>query len=133
MAAITEDWLAEVGFKYREPGERQPFRHWTLTFAEQDDYGLYLETTKPGWLNSKGEHVSAESGWFLWIGREHKFMHLRHVFEQSEVTALVEALAGQPWTPTKAGHVPVRCRERHTHSRLIDEPYSHPTNESEPN
>lgn len=112
MAEITEGWLASVGFKYREPGERQPWRHWTLTFSEQDDHGLYLETTMPGWLNRHGEHVNAESGWFLWIGRESQFMHLRHVFEQSEIVALVEALTGQPWVPTKAGHVPMKRRAR---------------------
>lgn len=39
MAAITEEWLAEVGFKYREPEERQTFRHWTLTFSQHDDDG----------------------------------------------------------------------------------------------
>lgn len=47
--AITEDWLAEVGFKYRDPGERQPFRHWTLTFSEPDDYGLYIEERLALW------------------------------------------------------------------------------------
>lgn len=112
MSEITEDWLASVGFKYREPEERQPFRHWTLTFFEPDDYGLYLETTMPGWLNSQGDHINADGGWFLWIGREHKFMHLRHVYEQSEIVALVEALTGQPWVPTKAGHVPVKKKIR---------------------
>lgn len=112
MTAITEEWLGEVGFKYREPGERQQFRHWTLTFFEQDDYGLYLETTMPGVINRNGEHVGADGGWFLWIGRENQFMHLRHVFEQSEIVALVEALTGQSWTPTRMGNVPVKRRER---------------------
>jgi hypothetical protein len=110
VTAITEDWLASVGFKYREPGERQCFRHWTLRFSEPDDYGLYLETTMPGHINRDGEHLNADSGWFLWIGRESQFMHLRHVFEQSEIAAIVEALTGQPWVPNKAGHVPVKRR-----------------------
>lgn len=108
MTAITEEWLAEVGFKYREPGERQQFRHWTLTFSEQDDYGLYLETTMPGWLNQNGEHIGADRGWFIWIGREHKFLHLRHMYEQSEIVALVEALTGQPWSPTRMGNVAMK-------------------------
>jgi hypothetical protein len=108
MSAITEEWLAEVGFKYRPPEDRQPFRHWTLTFSEPDDYGLYLETTMPGWLNKAGEHVGAESGWFLWIGRESHHFHLRHVHEQSEIVALVEALTGLPWEPTKMGNVRVK-------------------------
>lgn len=105
---ITERWLAEVGFKYREPGERQQFKHWRLTFCEPDDYGLYLEMTMPGHLNANGEHIGADRGWFLWIGREHRHFHLRHVFHRSEVVALVEALAGQPWAPTRSGNVPVR-------------------------
>jgi len=107
---LTEDWLASVGFKYREPGERQQFRHWTLTFSEQDGHGLYIEMTMPGWLNSNGDHVGADRGWFLWLGREHKFIHLRHVFERSEVVALIEALTGQPWVPTRAGNVPMMRR-----------------------
>lgn len=111
MTAITEKWLGEVGFKYREPGERQPFRHWTLQFSEPNDYGLYIETTMPGWINKDGVHVNADNGWFLWIGREHKFLHVRHVYEQAEIIALVEALSGLPWNPTKRGLVPVRTIE----------------------
>lgn len=108
MTPITEDWLASVGFKYREPEERQPFRHWTLTFSEPDDDGLFLETTMPGWLNANGDHINADKGWFLWIGRNHKFMHLRHVYAQAEIIAIVEALIGQKWKPTRMGHVRVR-------------------------
>ena len=109
---ITEDWLSSVGFKYREPGERQQFRHWTLQFAEPDDYGLYLETTMPGWINEKSEHINADSGWFLWIGRRHQTFHIRHVYKQSEIVALVEALVGQTWTPDKRGMVPVKKRQK---------------------
>lgn len=105
---ITEEWLGEVGFKYREPGERQPFRHWTLQFSERTDCGLYIETTMPGWINRDGEHVGAERGWFLWIGREHKFLHVRHVFTKGEIIALVEALSGLPWEPNKRGLVPCK-------------------------
>lgn len=108
MPDISEEWLGDVGFKYREPGERQPFRHWTLTFSEPNDHGLYIETTMPGWLNRDGDHVNADGGWFVWLGREHKFLHLRHMKEQSEMIALVEALTGQPWEPTRMGNVPVK-------------------------
>jgi hypothetical protein len=110
-APITEDWLGSVGFKYREPGERQSFRHWTLQFSERDDHGLYIETTMTGHFNDNGEHVGADRGWYLWIGREYHFFHLRHVFKRSEIVALVEALSGQPWTPDKRGNVPVRERK----------------------
>lgn len=108
MQEITEDWLAEVGFKYREPEDRQPWRHWTLTFSEADDHGLYLETTQPGWLNSHGDHVGADQGWYLWLGRDHKFIHLRHVWDRSEIVAVVEALIGRKWEPTRMGNVAVR-------------------------
>ncbi len=113
---ITEEWLASVGFKYRDPEERQPFKHWTLTFREHDDYGLYLETTAPGWLNRNGEHIAADQGWYLWLGRGHKHFHLRHVFEREEIIAIVEALTGQKWEPTKAGHVPFKRRRIDTWS-----------------
>lgn len=103
---LTENWLADVGFKYREPGERQSFRHWTLQFSEWTDHGLYIETTMPGVINRHGEHVGKDSGWFVWLGREHKFMHIRHMYYRKEMVALVEAVSGKPWTPTKVGLVP---------------------------
>lgn len=108
---ITEEWLASVGFKYREPGDRESFRHWTLRFSEPEDYGLYLETTHMGWINNKGEHVGG-NGWFLWIGREHKYLHLRHVSVQAEIVALVEALIGAKWEPTRMGDVRVFVHPR---------------------
>lgn len=112
MTAITEEWLGAVGFKYREPEERQPFRHWTLAFSEPDDYGLYIETTAPGWINRNGEHVMADGGWFVWIGRGTQFLHTRHMHEQAEMIALVEALSGLKWEPTKRGNVPVKSNRK---------------------
>lgn len=109
---ITEEWLASVGFKYRKPGAGQSFRHWTLQFLEPDDHGLYLETTMPGWFNASGEHINADSGWYLWIGRGPHFFHTRHVFKQIEIINLVEALSGQTWTPDKRGLVPVVDRRK---------------------
>ena len=106
-AEITEEWLAEVGFKYRDPVERQIFRHWTLTFSEPSDHGLYIETTMPGVINRQGKHIGTEHGWFVWLGRESKFFHTRHMVYRHEMIALVEALTGQPWEPTKTGHVRV--------------------------
>lgn len=111
MSEITEEWLASVGFKYREPEERQQFRHWTLTFNQHDDDGLYIETTAPGWYNRNGDLVNGNSGWFLWIGRGAHQFHLRHVWDQSEIIAIVEAIIGQPWVPSKMGFVQVVKRK----------------------
>ena len=108
MGKITEEWLAECGFKYRDPLERQPFRHWTLTFAEPDNHGLCIETTMPGWLNRYGDHVGSDGGWFVWIGRDSQFLHVRRMYVQSEMVALVEALAGQAWGPSRRGLVPIK-------------------------
>lgn len=104
---ISEDWLASVGFKYREPGERQIFRHWTLKFSEWRDHGLYIETTMPGFINRNGEHVGGDRGWFVWLGREHRFFHIRHMHQRREMISLVEALTGQTWVPNRCGNVPV--------------------------
>ncbi len=106
---ITEDWLAEVGFGRRDPGQLEPFAHWIIEFDEHGDHGLYVETTKPGWFNRNGEHINADAGWFLWIGRDSQHIHTRHVFKRSEIIALIEALSGQPWTPEamKYRRVPV--------------------------
>lgn len=105
---ITDGWLASVGFKYREPDERQSFRHWTLTFNQHDDDGLYIETTAPGWFNRHGDHINADGGWFLWIGRKHHHLHLRHVWDRSEIIAIVEAIIGQRWVPSRMGFVQVK-------------------------
>lgn len=96
---LTEEWLASVGFKYNEPGEMQTFRHWFLKFNEKNDHGLYIRTTKPGWFNRNGEHISADNGWFLWVGREHNSFHLRHIHNQSDIINIVEALSGYEWRP----------------------------------
>jgi hypothetical protein len=96
---LTEEWLLSVGFKYREPDERQTFRHWFLKFDENDNYGLYIETTKPGWFNRNGEHIGADNGWYLWAGREHNFFHLRHIHNLSDIITIVEALSGYEWKP----------------------------------
>ena len=96
---LTEEWLASVGFKYRPPEERQPFKHWKIQINQKNDYGLYIETTKPGWINSLGEHVNADAGWFLWAGREHHFFHIRHVYNQSDIISIVEAFSGWEWNP----------------------------------
>jgi hypothetical protein len=41
---------------------------------------------------------------FCWLrsdcaGRYHRFIHLRHVANRSDVMALVTAISGRPWTP----------------------------------
>lgn len=100
---LTEEWLSSVDFKFRDPVDRQPFRHWSIKISESHDYGLAVETTMPGFINGDGEHIGADGGWFLWINREHKHIHIRHIFTRGEMIAMIEALSGWPWNP--ANHV----------------------------
>jgi hypothetical protein len=108
MGTITEEWLASVGFKYRDPEQGQQWKHWKLTFNEPDDYGMYIETTAPGWLNRDGDLIAGDTGWYVWLGRNSQFMHIRHMHTQAEMIALVEALSGLPWEPTRMGNVQVK-------------------------
>lgn len=98
---ITEEWLESVGFKWHQ-FERQPNKHWLLwlgsglkekpSLTSYEDIGIELATCV-----GLGE-------WFCWLrsdaaGRYHRFIHLRHVQTCRDVTTLVEAISGRPWTP----------------------------------
>lgn len=108
---ITEDWLKESGFKWHE-FERQPNKHWLLwlggglrqrpSLTSFEDIGI--ELTWDGYQNHAGEIVGNTGEWFCWLrsdaaGRYHRFIHLRHVSTRRDVTALIEAISGRPWTP----------------------------------
>lgn len=107
---ITEEWLKSVGFKWHE-FERQGAKHWLLwlgaglkekpTLTSYEDIGIELA---PGWWNNAAGEKVGGSDWFCWLrsdaaGRYHRFIHLRHVETRRDVTLLVEAISGRPWTP----------------------------------
>ena len=97
---LTEEWLASVGFRRKTRQERQPFDHWEIrinTDPESVMHDLYIETTLPG-FERDGEHVNiGNGGWFLWLGRSHAFIHLRHIKTQREMIDVIEAISGKPW------------------------------------
>jgi hypothetical protein len=97
---ITETWLREIGFRWEQPFENQLHKHWILmlgaavanktAFSSED---LMLE------LSICDEK---EGTWHCWIradycGRYTRFVHVRHMRTQEEVTQLLTALAGFPF------------------------------------
>ena len=102
---ITEEWLKDVGFKWHE-FDLQNTKHWLLWLGGglkekpaltcYEDIGIELAA------NSARDGLLPD--WFCWLrsdaaGRYHRFIHLRHVETRRDVTALVEAISGRPWTP----------------------------------
>jgi hypothetical protein len=102
---ITEEWLKSVGFKWHQ-FERQPSKHWLLwlgsglrekpCMTSYEDIGIELAANVPT--------RDGEPDWFCWLrsdaaGRYHRFIHLRHLQTRRDVTTLVEAISGRPWTP----------------------------------
>jgi len=97
---ITDEWLAEVGFKWHQ-FDRQPTKHWLLWLgdAQADRTVCYcdigLEVSR---MSSRDEE------WFCWFrsdaaGRYHRFIHVRHIKTQADIISLVEAITGQSWQP----------------------------------
>lgn len=99
---ITEDWLKSVGFKWHE-FDRQNTKHWLLwlggglkqkpSLTSYEDIGIEI-----------AENTGRDADWFCWLrsdgaGRYHRFIHLRHIQTRRDVTSLVEAISGRPWTP----------------------------------
>lgn len=102
---ITEDWLRSVGFKWHQ-FDRQPEKQWVLwlggALREPDgSRGMFCGTEDLGVelaYNSMFDH------WYCWIRcdsshRYHRFIHIRHMREQSDLIRLIEALTGQQWRP----------------------------------
>lgn len=95
--SITEPWLSSVGFKWHEL-ERQGRKHWLLWLGECLD--RYSDAEALGTELSKG----SDDWWFCWLRsdtahRYSRFLHVRHLRTQSELTSLIEGLTGQPWNP----------------------------------
>jgi hypothetical protein len=93
---ITEQWLREVGFKWDRPFGVE--KHWTLWMG-----GAVSE--RPAYSSEDlGVELSAQAdgSWFCWIradyaGRYSRFVHVRYLRKQSELTALIAALTGFPF------------------------------------
>lgn len=98
---ITEDWLRDCGFKW-EQHDRQPSKHWLLWL------GLacldYDQTLMPDSLGIELAQVDPsheyKNLWYCWIrndvaGRYSRLIHVRHVYLQAEVEAIVSALTGR--------------------------------------
>ena len=130
---ITEEWLKAVGFKWHQL-DRQPSKHWLLwlgdalsgegpAFTSFEDIGIELADMR--YQNSSGEIVGREA-WFCWFrgdsaGRYHRFIHVRHLRWQDEVTKLVEAITGQGWNPENHLYGSARTPEHAARIREEDE------------
>ncbi len=117
-AFITEDWLRDCGFKW-EQHERQPSKHWLLWIGSAC-LG-YDRTNDPDSLGVELAKHQASDLWYCWIrsdiaGRYARIIHVRYVYLQSEVEAIIEALTGRKinWkdslygslrSPTQAEHL----------------------------
>lgn len=96
---ITEDWLRSVGFKWHQ-FDRQPDKHWLLWLGG----GLREKPTMTSFEDIGIELAAGRDDWFCWLrsdgaGRYHRFIHLRHIQTRRDVSLLVEAISGRPWSP----------------------------------
>jgi hypothetical protein len=118
-APISEDWLKSVGFKWHQI-DRQPSKHWVLwlggglnqgpSLTDYEDIGIELAANVPQRDGSMPE-------WFCWFrsdaaGRYRRFIHLRHLTMNTEVTRLVEAITGYPFDPANHLYGSARTPER---------------------
>lgn len=95
--AISEQWLAAVGFKWHQL-PRYPTKHWVLWLGgrqflrDYEDLGVELASDNAG------------ASWFCWLrsdfaSRYHRFIYLRDLTTRKELILLVEALSRLPWIP----------------------------------
>lgn len=125
---ITEEWLAEVGFKWHEM-DRSPKKHWLLWLGEAlshprrmwssyDDLGIELT---PSIVDDRGA-----GEWHCWLrgdsaGRYHRFIHTRYIQYQHELILMIEGLTGQTWEPANNLYGSMRYPERAKALRDEDE------------
>lgn len=132
---ITEEWLAEVGFRWHQL-ERQPFKHWllwlgsavadnghSLTSAEE----IGIEVTRGGHAGLPGDR------WFCWLRsdashRYHRFIHLRHLSTQAELADIVSAISGQAWDPANHRYGSCLTPERAARDREANERFDRQLN-----
>ena len=102
---ITETWLRDVGFKWGD--EFNGVKHWILwmggavasknSFASED---LGVEVAKT---------FSNDGAWHCWIradycGRYSRFVHIRYLRHQHELTELIAAMTGFPFDPANSAY-----------------------------
>jgi hypothetical protein len=124
---ITEDWLKSVGFRWHQL-ERQPNKHWLLWLGESAGQGRMTWMEDLGIEVAFGAYVGPgqPDNWFCWLrsdaaGRYHRFIHLRHIDNQAELIALVEAISGQTWNPENHRYGTLLTTERAAAARKRDE------------
>lgn len=122
---ITEEWLKEIGFKWFDV-ERSG-KHWLLWLGSSiakktkyrsqsfDDFGLELSR-----ISEK------EDGWMVFFradyaGRYTRFIYCRDVSEQGELTGLIEALTGFPFSVENSMYGQYYTPERADYFRKMDE------------
>lgn len=97
---LSEEWLAEVGFKWHEV-TRSPHKHWVLWLGDALDGRMFSSQQDLGIELTMG---AMEGKWFCWLrsdvaGRYSRFLHVRHLYTQAELIRMVEGLTGQNWNP----------------------------------
>ncbi len=133
---ITAAWLKSVGFKWHQ-FDRQPEKQWLLWLGAAmgqwgsgtDDLGIELA---PGSYDAERDD---REGWFCWLRsdsshRYSRFLHVRRLRTQGEVSALVEALTGQPWNPALHLYGSVHHPKRAAQLRADRQRLDHVLNES---
>ena len=112
---ISEEWLKSVGFKWHQL-ERQPSKMWTLWLGDCTRTGissfedLGIEVMDNGNYPKPGAFSV-----FLRADMYHRysrFIHIRYVYTQDEIIALVEALTGQKWNPANNIYGSMRTPEQ---------------------
>ena len=109
---ITEDWLKESGFKWRQ-FDRQSNKHWVLWLG--DSMGMHVSFEDIG-IELQHCNWRDEDWWYCWLrsdtaGRYHRFIHVRRLVTRAELIRLIEGLTGQDWNPENNIYGSMRMKE----------------------
>lgn len=131
---ITEDWLRSCGFKW-EQLERQPNKHWVLWIGGACiDYDRTVMPDSLGLELSKITTAPGDRLYHCWIrndiaGRYSRIIHVRYVYLQSEVEAIITALTGRKvdWNDSMYGmlHSPKNAERLRNDRDRIDQRINH--------
>ena len=126
-AAISEDWLKSVGFKWHQL-DRQPSKQWVLWLGSGLKQGPSLTGSEDIGIELAANSPTREgfTEWFCWFrsdaaGRYHRFIHLRHLTMNTEVIRMVGAITGHPFEPSNHFYGAVLTPERAAARRREDE------------